>query len=201
MATGLRLDAAIGTLRKRLAKLDRDTRAIEFRPELERFTAATLNDAIKATPVRSEALITKNQAVQYHHRINYIPSYHSQTDPSLIVNDQGEGWILCDGKWYRSDWNLPMNVWAAFQELNAERDRRMSTIQTEFIAERKQARWLYRKSWVQVARSLGFGSDGGSAITSAHSRHEPKKEPPKGYGQWRGGKNTLSVVSFSPSLS
>lgn len=199
MPTGLRLDTVRGTLGRRLAKLKQSTQANEFRPELERFVQRTLQDCIAATPARALALIQKNQHRQYEHRVNYIPSFHALIDPSLIVNELGEEWLYYAGKWFKaSEWHLPDEVWAAYQELQTERNRRLSTIESDFVAERAQALELYRKSWGQVALSLGLTVNG--AVMTAHSRHNPRKEPAKAYGQWRGGKSVLSVVIRNPFL-
>ncbi len=201
MATGLRLDTAIGKLQKRLSKLKETVRADAFRPELKLFAERTLTDCIRATPVRDESKIQRAQEIQYRHRINYIPSVHELADPSLIVNDQGNAWVFYAGKWYNAEWRLPAEVFAAFEELNQERERRLETAQGEFIEERKQARFLYQKSWFQVAQSLGISIPAGSHILISHSRHEPKKESPKGYGQWRGGGVALSIVVYNSLLN
>ena len=198
--TGLRIDTAVGTLSKRLAALRQKTQASNFRPELERFTKRTLEDCIKTTPVRSEALITRAQAKQYKNRVNYIPSVHSLENPSLIVNDKGEEWIFMDAKWYRSDWRLPAPVFAAYSELSVERQRRMRTSQATFIEERKQARFLYQRSWYQVAQSLGLTISVAAAIIASHTRKKPAKEPLRAYGQFRGGGRVMSVVIQNPFL-
>lgn len=199
--TGLRLDTAVGTLRKRLAKLQTSTSASSFRPELEKFAKNTLNDCIIATPIRSEALIAKNQHIQYAHRVDYIPSYHDLLDPSLRINQNtGEAWIYCGGKWYNANWHLPDYVYTAFLDLNEERERRLATYESEFIAERKQARFLYIKSWVQVAQSIGLGTAGGSSILSSHSRHNPLSEPIKGYGQWVKDAKSLTLFIVNKFL-
>lgn len=191
----------VGTLRKRLGALKQSCAASEFRPELERFTRDTLNDCITTTPIRSEALITANQRKQYKRRINFIPSAHELIDPSLRIDGTtGEPWIYFASKWYNGNWHLPDEVYAAYMGLNDERERRLSTIETEFIAERKQARLLYQKSWTQVGNSLGLSVKSSASILASHSRHEPKKEPSRAHGQWRGGKTALSVVIMNPFL-
>lgn len=199
--TGLRLDTAVGTLRKRLAKLQTSTSASSFRPELEKFAKNTLNDCIIATPVRSETLIAKAQHIQYEHRINFIPSYHDLLDPSLRVNSTtGEAWIYCNAKWYNASWRLPDEVFSAFADLNQERERRLGTIESDFIEQRKQARFLYQRSWWQVGQSLGLALSVGAANTASHTRRKPPKTPPAAYGQWRGGKTVLSVVIVNKFL-
>lgn len=197
---GLRLDTAIAKIQKRLGKLKESTRADAFRPELQQFAQRTLEDCIRTTPVRDEAKIQRAQEIQYKHRINYIPSVHELADPSLIVNDQGQAWIFYAGKWYNAEWRLPAEVFVAYEELNQERERRLETSQSDFIEGRKQARFLYQKSWFQVAQSLGISVPAGSQILISHSRHEPKKEPPRGYGQWRGGQQVLSIAVYNPFL-
>lgn len=198
MTTGLRLP--IDTLRRRFAKLKDSTRAEDFRPELARFATATLKDCIATTPVRSDALIARNQVVQYHHRVNYIPSFHTLNDPTLIHNEQEEDWIYYGGKWYNGAWDLPSDVYAAYQELWQERQRRLSTAQGEFVDERKQARFLYQRSWWQVMQSLGLSASVAAAISASRTRRKPAKEPSRGYGQWRGGKNVLTILIVNTFL-
>ncbi len=200
MATGLKIDTITGVLGRRIAKLKQSTQASSFRPELERHVSRVLTDCIAMTPARPEAKITAAQRGQYKARINAIPSVHTLTDPALRVNDMGEEWIHANGKWYRSDWHLPDEVYAAYQQLAEERARRMSTLESEFIANRLQARWLYQRSWWQVAKSLGIALSVAAQIIASHTRRKPAKEPPKGYGQWRGGKSVLSVVIRNPFL-
>lgn len=197
--TGLRTPG-LGILQRRVGKLKENLRADNFRPELKRFAERTLKDAIAATPVRSEALITRAQVKQYEHRINYIPSFHTLENPSLIVREDGYEWIYKDDKWYRSDWRLPAPVFAAYSMLSQERNRRMQTAQSDFVERRKQARFLYQRSWWQVAQSLGLAISVAAAIVSSHTRKKPAKEPNKAYGQWRGGVKTLSVVIFNTFL-
>lgn len=192
--TGLRLDTVTGVLGKRIAALKQSTQASNFRPELERHVGRVLTDCIASTPARPEAKITAAQHNQYRARINAIPSVHTLTDPALRVNDVGEEWIYNAGKWYRSDWHLPDEVFSAYQALAEERARRMATVESEFIANRLQARWLYQRSWWQVAKSLGIALGVAAQIIASHTRMKPAKEPPKGYGQWRGGGRVLSVV-------
>lgn len=198
--TGLRLDTVTGVLGKRIAALKQSTQASNFRPELERHVSRVLTDCIASTPARPEAKITAAQHNQYRSRINAIPSVHTLTDPALRVNDVGEEWIYNAGKWYRSDWHLPDEVFAAYQALAEERARRMATVESEFISNRLQARWLYQRSWWQVAKSLGIALGVAAQIIASHTRRKPAKEPPKGYGQWRGGKSVLSVTIRNPFL-
>lgn len=192
--TGLRIDTAVSGIRRKLDKLKHSCSANEFRPEVERFASRSLATCIETTPVRNEALIAANQIKQYNHRVNYIPSYHTVTDPTLIVKAEGE-FLFCGGKWYRPGlWNLKSEVYAAYEMLSAERARRMQTAQSDFVNERKQARFLYQRSWWQVAQSLGIAFAVSAAIVNSRNRRKPSKEPPKAFGQWRGGGTVLSVV-------
>jgi hypothetical protein len=195
--TGFRLDTT--KLRRKLVSLGR-IRADDFKPELSDFTRKSLATASRMTPVRDYALIKRNQNRQYNHRINYIPSYHEVVNPSLRVHN-GKHWLFCDGKWLlANEWKLSDRQWGAYQSLLAERQRRMQTARAPFIAERAQARFLYRKSWSQVAESLGLRIATAGNVESAHSRHEPPKAPARGYGQWRGGDKVLSVDIRNPFL-
>lgn len=198
--TGLRTVKMTAQMQRRINALKIETSANSFRPELERFAARTLATCIESTPVRELGLIERNQRKQYEHRINYIPSYHTIEDPSLIVNERDEEWIYAYGKWYRSDWNLKDEIWAAYQMLAQERARRMRTAESDFVNARAQARWLYRKSWWQVAMSLGLALSVAAAIIDSRTRKKPPKEPHRAYGQWRGGKTVLSVTVFNPFL-
>jgi len=198
--TGLRLDTAVGKISKRLEKLKQKTTASEFRPELERHTARVLATCIETTPVRDLALIEANQREEYENRINYIPSIHTTEDPMLIVKDEGE-FLYCFGKWYRPDVHkLRDDIWAMYEMLMQERNRRMATSQSDFVNGRSQARFLYQRSWWQVAQSLGLAMAVSAAIISSKTRKKPAKEPHKAYGQWRGGKTVLSVVILNPFL-
>jgi len=197
--TGLRINTE--KLRKRLRAFADKSKAEDFRPELVRFASRTLADCIQATPVRALSVIEANQRKQYERRINYIPSYHELEDPSLIVNDQGEEWIYAFGKWYNAQWNLKDEVWGAYMDLAQERARRMATLQSDFVNGRAQARFLFQRSWWQVAQSLGIALSVAAAIIDSRSRKKPAKAPSKAYGQWRGGKSALSIVIFNPFLS
>jgi hypothetical protein len=195
--TPFRVDTT-GAQRK-LQRVKKSIRANDFRAQLMDYLRKTLTTAAQITPERNATLIRSNQTIQYAHRINYIPSYHELTDPMLIVNDAGEHWIHCNGDWYRGDWRLPDEVYAAYQDLLGERDRRMQTPRQSFINERSQARFLYKKSWWEVGKSVGLDIPAGQAVKS-FSRHNPRKEPPKGYAQIRGGKDKLAVDVRNPFL-
>lgn len=197
--TGLRID--IKTLTNRLAKIKRAVEAKEFKPEVEDFTKNTMVTCIEITPVRDEELIKENQRTQYEHRINYIPSVHDLQRATLIVKPDGEH-LFIDGKWYRPDkWKLKPEIWSEYQRLKNERERRINRRGEEaFISDRTQARFLYSKTWLQVAQSLGLSIPVDSRIAQATSRRNPKKNPPKAYGRMRGGKYKLSVAVLNPFL-
>lgn len=188
--TGLRIDT------KRLNRLIEEkkrVRADEFRAELQRFAKRTLESAMKATPVRAASVIRDNQKRQYHNRVSYIPSVHTIEDPTLIVKPDAH-WLYAGGKWYAATYrHIPDDIQAIYDQLLTEHFRRLATPEGAFITERMQARYLYRKSWWQVAQSLGIEVKGGPQITTAHSRHNPRKEPPRAFGQWHGGKDVLSI--------
>lgn len=186
-------------LQRKAKKAARGIRATSLQAELMDFARKSLTTAVQLTPERSAQLIRRNQAVQYAHRINYIPSYHTLENPTLIVNERDEHWIYCDGKWYRGEWHLPDHVYAAYQDLLSERIRRMRTDRQSFINSRSQARLLYKKSWWQVGRSIGLNIPCGASPQS-YSRHNPPKEPPKGYAQLRGGKQKLTLDMRNPFL-
>lgn len=175
-------------------------RADSFRPELREFSRRVLKSAIELTPARDLSLIRSNQSKQYDNRANYIPSIHDTVDPMLIVKDD-EHWLLCNGKWFKAnEWHLNDDVYAVYVDLLQEHYRRLETPRGEFIAERAQARFLYKRAWFEVALSAGIPVEIDANIQKAHSRHEPPKDPPKGYAQWRGGKHVLTLVCYAPLL-
>jgi len=71
----------------------------------------------------------------------------------------------------------------------------------QFLAGRAPARFLYRASWGQLARSLGLQIAESQQVKNATSRRDPIKAPPRAYGQIRGGKRTFSVAMFNPFLA
>ena len=71
----------------------------------------------------------------------------------------------------------------------------------QFLAGRAPARFLYRASWGQLARSLGLQIPESQQVKNATSRRDPIKAPPRAYGQIRGGKRTFSVAMFNPFLA
>jgi len=71
----------------------------------------------------------------------------------------------------------------------------------QFLAGRAPARFLYKASWGQLARSLGLQIPESQQVKNATSRRDPIKAPPRAYGQIRGGKRTFSVAMFNPFLA
>lgn len=69
-----------------------------------------------------------------------------------------------------------------------------------FLSARAPARFLYRASWGQCARSLGLDIAESADVLSATTRRNPEEQPPQGYGQIRGGKDVISVVIYNPFL-
>jgi hypothetical protein len=196
-----RFRVAVDKLKKRFAHVADSFRADKLKPELARFVSDTLKTALEMTPVRNEALIEANQRQQYENRINYIPSIHTTEDPTLIISGD-DHWLFTRGKWFKaSEWRLNGDVYATYQGLLAEHERRKKSISKKtFVNQRKQARFLYQKSWMQVARSLNVPLAVPAQVSRSHTRRKPAKEPPKGYGQWRGGKVRLSAVIYNPFL-
>lgn len=199
-SVGLRLP--VDRIRKRLEKLRATCRPADFKDELDDYTTRTLKQAMNTTPVRRPSIITRNQKREYGHRINYIPSYHTQTDPCLRVRENGV-WLFFGGKWYRPQLHkIPAQVWTAYQELNAERNRRLGESESSFVEYRKQARFLYRKSWWQIGLSLGLGVLASAGVQdSVTRRRNPVTVPPKGYGIPRGGKEVISYAIYNPFLA
>lgn len=199
-AVGLRLP--LDKLKSRLRKLREACKPTDFKAELDTYTTRTLKGAMNKTPVRRPSIITRNQKRQYEHRINYIPSYHELNDPSLRVRD-GVVLLFFGGKWYRPEaHHIPQQAWSAYQQLMAERARRMQMSESGFIEYRVQARFLYRKTWWQIGLSLNL-----AVLASANTqdsvtrRRNPTVIPPKAYGQPRGGTHTISYAIFNPFLA
>lgn len=190
----------IDPLKKRVARISQELRADAFKPVMERLVARVLDRCAATTPVRSVSVINANQEREYDHRVNYIPSYHDETDPCLRVRD-GKHWLLSGGNWYLANMRrIPDAAQSDYQMLLAERERRMQTTRNRFISQRSQARFLYRKSWSQCAQSLRVPHKASGQALSSETRRKPPVNPPRGYGQWRGGKNTLSAVIYNPFL-
>lgn len=177
-------------------------RAKQFEPEVKTFLKRSLTTAIQLTPARNLNTITASQKKQYEHRVNYIPSYHTLEDPTLIVKEDDTRWLYRQGKWYRPDiWNLPSDVWSDYTMLNNERERRLETSQSDFIAARGQARFLFRKSWWEIGQSAGVSVACPSEVRNALTRRrKPPLNPPRGYAQERGGKDVYSIVVRNPFL-
>lgn len=77
-----------------------------------------------------------------------------------------------------------------------------SVTQSQFIEERAQARFLYRRSWMQVCASARLRVSVSPAVSRAVTRRRnPVAQPPRGYAQWRGGAKVLSLVIFNPFLN
>lgn len=196
--TGFRI---VSPLAKVFRSLREGVKASVFEPDVSAFLKKSLTTAIQLTPARNLSTIKRAQKKQYAHRINYIPSFHELIDPTLIVKQDGDQWLYAGGKWYRPDqWKLPDDVWTVYSELSEERDRRLETEEQAFIANRAQARFLYKKSWWEVGQSVGIDVPCSQQVKVAHTRRKPPIAPPKGYAQRRGGKGIYSIVVYNPFL-
>jgi len=71
----------------------------------------------------------------------------------------------------------------------------------QFLAGRAPARFLYKASWGQLARSLGLEIPESQQVKTAKTRRKPEVQPPRAYGQIRGGKRVFSVAMFNPFLA
>jgi hypothetical protein len=197
--TGLQFDAT--EFRRKIERMKREVNAEKFLPDLKKYTTVVLNACVKTTPARDLSLIRKAQTKQYANRINYIPSVHSLVDPTLITTPQGS-FMYSGGKWYRPDlWTLSGDLYGVYQTLLAEQLRRMETEQSEFIAARAQARFLYKLSWVQVGQSIGLTIRATSPVLNSVTRRVPPKNPPRGYAQVRGRKYVISIVIYNPFIN
>lgn len=195
--TGFRVQAPILKAFDQIRKIT----ANDFSPELNRFLKNSLQEAMRNTPVRDVSVINANQRKQYDRRLNYIPSYFDRQNTVLIFNDKNEQWMRMDGVWYRPDiWEIPENVYAVYQQLLSERMRRDEIGKQEFIKERAQARYLYKRSWYEIGQSAGVNVRASQSVIGSHSRHNPPKAPPKGYVRRVGGKDTLSIIVYNPFL-
>ncbi len=153
--TGFRI--SLSQVKRKLAKIGGDVRAISFRPDVEKFATASLQAAVKLTPVRDVNLIEKNQVKQFHDRARFI-----RKNPGSSTR---------------------------------------SVSQERFVKERAQARFLYRKSWKQCADSAKLRiSVSAQVANSVTRRRNPVVQPPRGYAQWRGGGEALSLVIYNPFL-
>ncbi len=195
--TGFRVKSPIFKVFGEMGKIS----ASQFSPEVHRFLGKALNTAISNTPVRDLKTINANQRKQYRRRLNYIPSYFDTSSPTLIFNEENEQWMRMNGNWYRPDiWELPSDVRAMYELLLAERMRRDQKPEQEFLRERSQARFLYKRSWWEIGQSAGVNVRATQSVVNAVSRHNPPKKPRRGYVQKRGGKNVFSIVIYNPFL-
>ena len=77
----------------------------------------------------------------------------------------------------------------------------MGKTRPQFLAGRAPARFLYKASWGQLARSIGLTIPESQQVKNATSRRNPVQAPPRAYGQIRGGKRVFSVAMFNPFLA
>lgn len=68
----------------------------------------------------------------------------------------------------------------------------------DFLAARAPARFLYKASWGQCARSINLDIPESADVLSATTRQE--QEPPQGYCQMHGGNDVFSVSVRNPFL-
>ena len=169
--------------------------ANDLRYELFEFMRKSLTTASRNTPARDYGLIRAAQSNQYEKRVNCIPSSHELKDPSLRVKGK-EHWLYFRGKWMNaSAWKLSNEAWAAYQPLLQEHQRRKQTSRANFIKERAQARFLYRRSWLEAADSLGVDINVAQSTRKAVTRRKnPAVKPPNAYGQVRGGGKVLAIT-------
>ena len=185
--------------KKKIAKY-LSMKADDLRPELFEFVRKSLQTASRNTPVRDYSLIRQNQLKQYKKRVNCIPSSHELVDPSLRINGR-QHWLFYRGKWLNAkDWKLSDAAWSVYSQLYAEHERRKQTTQSAFIKERAQARYLYRRSWLDAAGDLGISMNVAQSTRNSHSRRKPQVAPPKARGHIRGGGQVLSVQITNPFL-
>ena len=199
MPAGFTIDAS--QMMAKMKKLS-ELKPKDFTYELLEFTRKSLTTASNMTPTRDYSLIRRNQLKQYSDRVNCIPSSHQLIDPSLRIDPRSKKhWLYFSGKWWNaSEWNLPSQAWAAYGPLLAEHERRKATLQTTFIRERAQARFLYRKSWSQAAESLGKQISTSSDVRKAESRRKPKQNPPRAFAWFTSNGKELMVQVTNPFL-
>ena len=174
--------------------------ANDLRYELFEFMRKSLTTASRNTPARDYGVIRAAQSNQYDKRVNYIPSSHTLSDPSLRVKGK-EHWLYFRGKWLNaSAWKLSNEAWAAYQPLLQEHQRRKQTSRANFIKDRAQARFLYRRSWLEAADSLGVEINVAQSTRKAVTRRKPAVNPPKASGQVRGGAKVLAITISNPFL-
>lgn len=204
--TGFRIKSNVPQAFK---KLGEQFKAGLFEPDVMRFLKKSLTTAIPLTTARDLGKIKKAQRKQYSNRINYVPSYHELLDPTLIVSPEtGIAGLYCGGKWYAPEGHrVPPEIDSVYMELNAERERRMQITEEAFIAERAQARFLYKRSWYEIGQSAGLEIACPQRVKDSHSRRTKssltrghRQNPPRGYVQKRGGKGIYSIVVYNPFL-
>lgn len=195
--TGFRIN--VSEYSQKLALVKENLQAQYFWPDLLEYLRKSLNRCVKTEHERDAGLIKRNQQVQYGNRINYIPSIHWRDGDRLNVASDGTHWLNVGGTWYKANvWKMPSHVWGIYQELLAERNRRMETSRADFVQNRAQARFLYKKSWVQVGESLGLEVRSSEKVQKSLTRRIPAKDPAKGYPQQRGGGTIISIAIYNP---
>lgn len=196
--TGFRVKSPIAKVFKNLRG---SVKASAFEPDVVQFLKRSLTTAIQLTPARSTTLIRRAQKKQYAHRINYIPSFHTVENPTLIVNKNDEHWVYYNGSWYHANlWRLNAEVSGIYDDLLRERERRMQTGEQQFIDGRMQARFLFKRSWWEIGQSVGIDVACSPDVKQSHTRRAPPLNPPRGYAQKRGGKSVFSIVVRNPFL-
>jgi hypothetical protein len=195
--TGFRLD--LGPIKKRVATLA-NTQASEFRDDVRTFTRNALGTASALTPTRDYSQIRQAQLKQYDKRVNCIPDSHTLHDPSLRVKGR-EHWLWSDGKWWNAtDWKMPAQQWTQYQSLVAEHYRRKQYVQSSFIRDRAQARYLYKRSWWEAGETIGLNVRTSAEARASRTRRKPAKAPHKASTQERGGGRVFSIVISNPFI-
>ena len=193
--TGFRLD--LGPIKKRVAALQ-NTQASEFRDDVRAFTRNALSTASVLTPTRDYSQIRQAQLKQYDKRVNCIPDSHTLHDPSLRV-DGRKHMLWSEGKWWNAtDWKLPQQQWTQYQSLVAEHYRRKQYVQSAFIRDRAQARYLYKRSWWEAGETIGLNVRTTAEARESRTRRKPAKSPHKASTQERGGGTVFSIVVSNP---
>jgi hypothetical protein len=198
--TGFRLDTE--PYKRRLALVREHLVAEYFWPDLLEFARKSINRCIKNTDTRDFQTIKRNQGAEYDKRVNYIPTVHSSDGDRLVVARDGTHWLNVQGKWYNASlWLLPQQVNSVYNQLNGERLRRLGTNKSDFIQRRAQARFLYKKSWVEVGEALGVDVRASESVQKSLTRRVPAKNPPKGYAIRHGAKDVISIDIRNPFAS
>jgi hypothetical protein len=203
MSANLRFN--VSEFRKIMAKKKKRVSAASFRPQMEKFVGRALALAAANCPTRDLSLIKAAQEKQYDLWINYVPSASDYTsDPRLCYKANGEdsARFFSRGKWYCVPGRpMPDEDWANFEMLSAERERRMATPRSAFIANRAQARFLYVQQYWLIAKSLGVRAPIAGEAIASKSRRQPPKRVQRPNARWQGGKDILSAVISAPFLS